>query len=191
MYYNYNTMNNEIKKIVLTSMFIAITGVLGIFQIPIPFLPSFAKIDLAIVPLLLSRKFVGLLKALVIATIYPFFTFLVVGDPIGLLFLIIQSVSLIFFDNALNKNKYSFLGISFTTLIIVSISLLINIVFIYPLYYGGFNGFEIFWHDPWKNILIVTIVTIPLTMLRLVVGYLIIWPLWKLLKEVIPEGNII
>lgn len=180
MYYNYNTMNNEIRNLVLTSVFLALCGVLSMIQIPLFFEP-YAGFDLATIPLLLSRRFVGLAKACIIAIMYPFFTLLSsIPNLIGVLFLVIQSLFLVLIDYKLNKKEYKIIRISLSILLVTIVSIIINVFLIVPLYVGGFS---IYWSNPIPNILIAIESSIIITPIRLIVGYLIIWPLWILIKE--------
>ncbi len=180
MYYNYNTMNNEIKKLVITSMFLAVCGALSIFQIPLPFIASYAGFDLAIIPLLLSRRFVGLTKSIVIALIYPFFTLIsVIPNFIGVLFLMMQSTSIVLIDFIFNNKKYNIFGIIISIVLITIISVIINIFIIMPLYVGEHT----YWSNPIPNIVAAIFTSVTITSIRLMVGYALTWPLWTLFNS--------
>jgi len=140
-------MNNEIKKLALSSIFLALCGALVLYQIP---MFSFYKLDFSFVFLLMSRRFVGIKNSIIISLIYPWFTLATGGEPIGASDLVYMAFSLILIDYFFNKNKTTIFGAIFTILIWIFTALLGNMLLFFPLWFGGWNSF---YNTPFKTMM--------------------------------------
>ena len=134
---------NELKKIILSGLFLAFSSVFVIFQIPtwVPFL----TIEFSLVVLLIGRRFVGLNYSFVIATFYPWAAALtpwVSFDIIGIVSLITLGwISLIVdYFLSMDKNIKRDIFRSVLSVIIITILTTILSIILYTPWYYGFDA---------------------------------------------------
>lgn len=171
----------QIKQLVFTSLFISLSAILAILQIPIG---DALKLDFSFVALLLSVKYVGN-KAYIIAFVYPWFYLLNGGNVVGVAFIIMQALFLLAIDGWLNKDKYKISNIAITIALVTIFSLIINILLIAPLYYGV----KSYWTEELiKNIVVWSIISLVFNPIKLIIIYIILVPTWRLIQN-ISENN--
>ncbi|NQX83468.1 MAG: hypothetical protein HRS50_02055, partial [Mycoplasmataceae bacterium] len=129
-------MNKQIKQVSLGAMFIAMSGILSIIQIPIA-INIGLYLDFSFVILFISNRYIGLGGTLIVSLTYPFFSQLGISPGLpGMFFLMMQAMFFTIFDYLflvnLNNNKilYNIISTIIVILIVTIISIIIN-VFIY------------------------------------------------------------
>lgn len=138
----------DIKKITLTSLFLALCSTLVILQIPVYL---FLNVDFSLVALLLAIRFVGYRNSFLIALIYPWFAMFsyLPADLVAVAILITLAVLVICFDfifKKIIKNEYA-AAASIILVTTITITLL-NVFLFTPMYYD-FNYeliFKQFWY---------------------------------------------
>lgn len=174
-------MNKQIKDLALTSMFLGITALLSVLQIPVASGLGLS-LDFSFISLLISRRYIGLSASLVISLIFPWFTLVAPGGSgslPGVLSLIIISVTLLLFDYLFNKNNYKVIGIATTILLITLIAILTNVFLIAPM----FSGFDNYYNDFFNQAIIWLIVSLIFNPVKLIIIYTITWIIWVQLRR--------
>ena len=142
--------NKNIKKIVLIAMFSSISAVLMLFNFPIPIAPSFMKMDLSEIPLVIGTFLLDFnasicmvfLKQIIKIIIKPSSTFYVgeLSNLIGNLFYVVPC-SIIY---SKYKNKTSAIYSLILACILTSIvSTIVNSLFVFPMYIKIFGMSEL------------------------------------------------
>lgn len=137
-----NAQIKNFKKISTAGIFLALTFIAMIIQIPIP--ATFLKLDFSIAIILLSIKYTKIIYTILIAIISPFILFFVGGEIIGIMFLVFLNLIVISFQIFFEKFflKYSktklILFCEYFLLIIVLVILIsfINTLIFTPAYYN-------------------------------------------------------
>ncbi len=135
-------MNERVRNLVLSSSILAVSVVLVFFQIPLLGM----GLDLSYVAILVGRRYIGILYTVILMLIYPWFSVGFMG-PIGVLFMIVQGLGLIFIDYIFLKNEIKIVNVIIVISLMVIWSLVINFLVIVPMYwylagntYGNFMG---------------------------------------------------
>lgn len=137
-----NTQIKNFKKIATAGIFLALTFVAIIIQIPIP--ATFLKLDFSIAIILLSIKYTKIIYTILIAIVSPFILFFVGGEIIGITFLVFLNLTVIFFQITFEKFFFKkaktklilildYLLLIFILVILVSF---INAIIFTPAYYN-------------------------------------------------------
>lgn len=173
-------MKNKLNSLITSSMFLSMSAILVIFQIPY-FLAPFLFIDLSFVSLLLARRVVGLRNSIIIALIYPWFSLLSISPNIvGILFMIFQGLLLIVFDYLLFKHKSTFWKVLLNIILISLISYILNMIIFTPLY-GSFDESLFIWNEP-TLIWIEFVLYFPFNIIKIGISYIVMYQLLFLIK---------
>lgn len=174
-------MISKTKQLTLAAMFLAISIVLCLIQIPIA--PGLGlSLDFAYVALLLSRRYVGNTYTFLIAAIFPWFTLLSTGNGAlpGAIFLFVQGLVLVFLDIMFNNNKWGILGIIIVIVGITLLSTLINVLLIAPMYDPSYWNAE----HVWDNIEAWTIISLIFNPFKMTIIYITLVLVYLPLKKV-------
>lgn len=184
-------MNKQIKEISLSAVFIAMAGLLSIIQLPI--VPNLGLyLDFSFIILFISNRFISIKLTLIVSIVFPFFSLFGVSPSFpGIIFLIFQSIVFSIFDyilivipNKINKKslKFNLISSIFVIFIVTIFSVFINVFLIAP----WFIGFENYYWD-FHQMILWMIISFIFNPIKLIFVYLISFPLFFLLKEIIIE----
>ena len=172
-------MKNEIKKLVLSSLFLGLAGVLCIWQIK---LFSFYALDFSLAVLLLARRFVGVRNSFLLPYyIQCFLSWVQAPSVPGYLILMFIAFNLVWIDFLFNKNKYSIIGVILSILSLTIMAEITNIFVIFPLYFGWTN----FFHQNINTIMVIVGTNIGFNLVKLPIVFILAFVLWGQLKKVI------
>lgn len=142
-------MNKNIKKIAVIAFLSAVSAVLMYIDFPIPIAPTFMKMDLSELPVIIGGFVLGPIECIIIAVVKVLIKFVIKGTStmfIGELANIIGSISyalpasLIY--QKLKTKKRAILGLVIGTGLSSAICTICNSVFIFPLYINIFHMSE-------------------------------------------------
>ncbi|BDU67461.1 MAG: hypothetical protein TYPL_1140 [Candidatus Tyloplasma litorale] len=158
-------------------MFLSIASLLAILEIPL--FNDVINMEFSLIAVFISRRYIGLLNSVIICFVYPWFSiFGPNGNPVGALFLLLQSIFVLFIDYIFNKNNYSFLGIILVIILGTIWSMIINGLVIAPIFTGGFDE-SLTW-------MIIALIFNPF---KFLIIYLLTLPLYKGLEKTINSNN--
>ncbi len=128
------------NQIALTGIFLALSTLFALIQIPIV---SFLSLDFSILIILISTNFLKYRNVIIISIFSPLFMMLIRGnDIIGMVFLIVANLFISFIfrlvfskDEEIKVFKYSVYSIGLVIFISVVLTIL-NIILFTPAYYG-------------------------------------------------------
>lgn len=137
-----NAQIKNFKKIATAGIFLALTFIAIIIQIPIP--ATFLKLDFSIAIILLSIKYTKIIYTILIAIVSPFILFFVGGEIIGIIFLVFLNLIVIFFQLIFErfifkKAKTKLILFLYYFLLIVILTILVsfvNAIIFTPAYYN-------------------------------------------------------
>lgn len=142
-------MNKNIKKLAIVALFSAIGAILMYIDFPIPIAPSFMKMDLSELPVIIGGFLLGPVASVIIAILKVLIKFVIKGTStmfVGELANIIGSISyalpatLIY--NKLKTKKRAIVGLIVGTIVASLIITCCNALFIFPLYIKVFHMSE-------------------------------------------------
>jgi riboflavin transporter FmnP len=139
-------MNKSIKKIAIISLFSAIGAILMYLDFPIPIAPSFMKMDLSEIPVIIGGFLIGPFASVLIAVLKVLIKFVIKGTQtmfIGEVANIIGSIAYavpasLIYQKIKTKEKAIF-GLALSTIISSTIITYCNASFIFPVYMKLFN----------------------------------------------------
>ncbi len=169
-------MNEKTKQLTLSATILAAAAVLLIVQIPIVNNLGL-YLDFSLVALLIGRRYVGFWNSFIISTIYPWFSLLFGGNPVGALFLVLQAWVLLVLDAIINKRDMSIFG-TFMIIVMVTLwSVVLNVFLIGPLFSMG-DGYT--YLDGWVTWMTISLIFNPF---KLGIVYGISAGLWLALEN--------
>ena len=142
-------MKNSIKKFAIISLFGAISGVLMFFDFPLPIAPSFMKMDLSELPVMVGGFLLGPIASVVIAFIKVAIKFVLKGTStmfLGELANLIGSImyalpaSIIYIK--LKNKRRAIIGLTVGTILSSLACTMCNALFLFPLYMNVFHMSE-------------------------------------------------
>lgn len=166
---NLKYKKSKIEAISYGAFFLALAIIFVVIQIPI--IPNFAiALDFSLLPILFSRRLLGMKYTTIIVWIYPWFSLLSwnSGGLTGVISLIFVAQSLIIFDYLFFQNQKwiqqiennQFLLIFLTTLVIIffdiSLLVLLNGLLLFPLFLHNFNLLALW--NYWYTVILLTII---------------------------------
>ena len=142
-------MNIRIKKIAIVALFSALSAILMYFDFPLPIAPTFMKMDLSELPVIIGGFVMGPIECITIAVFKVLIKFVLKGTStlfLGELANIIGSISYalpasIIYKSLKTKKRAvigMFIGIIFSSIICT----ICNAVFLFPLYINIFHMSE-------------------------------------------------
>lgn len=144
-----NVNNKKIRKISLIAFFSAISAILMFFDFPLPIAPSFMKMDLSELPVMIGGFILGPISCISISVLKILIKFIIKGTStmfLGELANLIGSIayalpsSIIY--NILKNKKRAVLGLILGTILSSLICTLFNAFFLFPLYMNVFHMSE-------------------------------------------------
>lgn len=136
-----NSKRHTTKRLVLTAMLGAISAILMILEFPMPFIPPFVKMDFSELPVILGGFIMGPIDGAIIAIIKIALNFLLNGTStagIGELANLIYSLGYMFpavlLYHKFKSKKGAIISLTTGTIITSIISIIMNVVVIFPLY---------------------------------------------------------
>ena len=139
-------MNKSIKKIAIIALFSAIGAILMYLDFPLPIAPSFMKMDLSEIPVIVGGFLLGPISSVVIGILKVLIKFVIKGTStmfVGEIANIIGSIayalpaSLIY--HRLKTKQRAILGLILGTIISSVVITCCNALFIFPLYIKIFH----------------------------------------------------
>lgn len=139
-------MNNQIKKIAIIALFSSISAVLMFFDFPIPVAPSFMKMDLSELPVIIGGFVLGPTQCVVIAVLKVVIKFLIKGTStmfLGEIANIIGSItyalpaSIIY--KTLKTKERAVIGLILGVCLASIMCTLCNALFLFPVYIKVFH----------------------------------------------------
>lgn len=123
-------MTDKVKNLVITASVLATAMIFALIQIPILGL----GLDVSFVAILLGRRYIGYGYSILICLFYPWVSIGFMG-PIGVFFMLLQSIGVLTLDYWFNKNNYSLFGIIMVVLLGTLWSVTVNFFIITPMYF--------------------------------------------------------
>lgn len=144
-----NNNNKKIRKISLIAFFSAVSAILMFFDFPLPIAPSFMKMDLSELPVMIGGFILGPISCIAISILKVLIKFIIKGTStmfLGELANIVGSIayalpSCIIYSTLKNK-KRAVLGLIIGTISSSIICTLFNLFFLFPLYMNLFHMSE-------------------------------------------------
>ena len=141
-----NDKKNKIKNISLTAMFGAIAAVIMLFDFPLPFAPSFMKLDFSDVPLVVGSYILGPINAIVMVLLKVLIKLLFKGTStafIGEIANFISSICFVLPGSIIyvfhKTKKRAIVGLLVGIMISSVVSTLLNAVLLFPMYMSLFH----------------------------------------------------
>lgn len=128
--------NKNLHQITLSSIFLAIIGILILIQIPFY---SFLTLDLSGIAILFSLYFLELKYSILVSIFSAFFLLIIGKDFLSIFIVILFNLSLIFFHKIIYNDsnlKFKILSSISIILLISSIFTFLNFIFFLPAWYG-------------------------------------------------------
>ncbi len=140
---------NSTKKLVLTAVLGAISGVLMVLEFPLPFIPPFIKMDFSELPVILggfimgpvNGAFVSLIKILINFVLNGTTTF-GIGELANFLYSIGYMLPAVIIYHRLKTKKGAVISLAVGTVITSILAVIINTTITFPVY-GRLMGFDI------------------------------------------------
>ncbi len=140
---------NSTKKLVLTAVLGAISGVLMVLEFPLPFIPPFIKMDFSELPVILggfimgpvNGAFVSLIKILINFVLNGTTTF-GIGELANFLYSIGYMLPAVIVYHKLKTKKGAVISLVIGTVITSILAVIINTTVTFPVY-GKLMGFDI------------------------------------------------
>ena len=142
-------MNNKIKKISIVALFSALSAILMYFDFPLPIAPTFMKMDLSELPVIIGGFVLGPIECVSIAVFKVLIKFILKGTStmfLGELANIIGSItyalpaSIIY--KALKTKERAVIGMIIGIILASVACTLCNALFLFPLYMKAFHMSE-------------------------------------------------
>ncbi len=140
---------NKTKKMVLTAVLGAISGILMLLEFPLPLIPPFVKMDFSELPVVLGGFIMGPLNGSLIAVIKIILNFLLngtstagVGEIANLIYSLGYMLPAVFIYHKFRSKKGASVSLAIGTVITSIIAVIINIFIVFPLY-GKLMGIDI------------------------------------------------
>ena len=142
-------MNEKIKKIAIIALFSAISAVLMYIDFPLPIAPSFMKMDLSEIPVIVGGFILGPIECVIIAILKVLIKFVLKGTStmfIGEIANMIGSISYALPASIIYKKlktkKRAIIGLILGTILSSIICTVCNALFLFPFYINVFNMSE-------------------------------------------------
>lgn len=140
---------NATKKLVLTAVLGAISGVLMVLEFPMPFIPPFIQMDFSELPVILggfimgpvNGSFVSLIKILINFALNGTTTF-GIGELANLLYSLGYMLPAVLVYHKLKTKKGALISLCVGTIITSILAVIINTTVTFPVY-GKLMGFDI------------------------------------------------
>ena len=139
-------MNKHIKRIAIIALFSAISAILMYFDFPLPIAPTFMKMDLSDLPVIIGGFVLGPIECIAIAVLKVLIKFVLKGTStmfLGELANIIGSVSYALpasiIYKSLKTKKRAIIGLIVGIIASSIMCTICNIAFIFPLYINIFH----------------------------------------------------
>lgn len=143
---NKNIDKNKIKRISLTAIFSAIAAVIMLFDFPLPFAPSFMKLDFSEVPLVIGSYILGPINAIIMVLLKILIKLSIkststafIGEIVGfissLCFVLPGSIIYISKKTKIRAVMGLLIGILLSTIV----TTILNALVIFPMYMNLFN----------------------------------------------------
>lgn len=136
----------KIKKIAIIALFTAISSVLMYFDFPLPIAPSFMKMDLSELPVIIGAFLLGPIDCIIIAVLKILIKLSLKGTStffVGELANLIGSISYALPSSIiyakLKTKKRAIVGLTIGTILASIICTLSNAIFIFPIYMNALN----------------------------------------------------
>lgn len=142
-------MNKNIKKIAIIALFSALSAILMYFDFPLPIAPTFMKMDLSELPVIIGGFILGPVGCIAIAVLKVFIKFVLKGTSImffGELANIIGSItyslpaSILY--NSFKTKKGAIIGLLIGILLSSAVCTICNALFLFPVYINVFHMSE-------------------------------------------------
>lgn len=137
------------KKMVLTAVLGAISGILMLLEFPLPFIPPFVKMDFSELPVILGGFIMGPVNGALIAVIKIVLNFLFngtstagVGEIANLIYSLGYMLPSVLIYHKLRSKKGAVVSLVIGTVITSVLAVIINIFVTFPLY-GKLMGIDI------------------------------------------------
>ena len=142
-------MNNKIKKISIVALFSALSAILMYFDFPLPIAPTFMKMDLSELPVIIGGFVLGPVECISIAVFKVLIKFVLKGTStmfLGELANIIGSISYALpasiIYKALKTKERAVIGMIIGIVLASVVCTLCNALFLFPLYIKVFHMSE-------------------------------------------------
>ena len=142
-------MSTRIKKIAIIALFSAISAILMYFDFPLPIAPSFMKMDLSELPVIVGGFVLGPVECIAIAILKALIKFVMKGTStmfLGELANIIGSVSYALpasiIYKSLKTKKRAIIGLIIGSILSSIVCTICNAAFIFPIYFNVFHMSE-------------------------------------------------
>ncbi|MBR3288454.1 MAG: ECF transporter S component [Lachnospiraceae bacterium] len=142
-------MNNKIKKISIVALFSALSAILMYFDFPLPIAPTFMKMDLSELPVIIGGFVLGPFECISIAVFKVLIKFVIKGTStmfLGELANIIGSISYALpasiIYKALKTKERAVIGMIIGIVLASVVCTLCNALFLFPLYIKVFHMSE-------------------------------------------------
>ena len=142
-------MNKSVKKIAIIALFSAISAILMYFDFPLPIAPSFMKMDLSELPVIIGGFTLGPIACVAIAILKVLIKFVIKGTStmfLGELANIIGSISYALpasiMYKSLKTKKRAIIGLVIGVVLSSIVCTVCNATFIFPIYINIFHMSE-------------------------------------------------
>ena len=132
---------NSTRRLVLTAILGAISTILMILEIPMPLIPPFVKMDFSELPVILGGFIMGPVSGSLIAVIKVVLNLLLngtttagIGELANLIYSLGYMLPAVFIYRKIRTKKGAVISLVIGTIITSIISLIMNIVVIFPVY---------------------------------------------------------
>lgn len=132
---------NSTRRLVLTAILGAISTILMILEIPMPLIPPFVKMDFSELPVILGGFIMGPVSGSLIAVIKVVLNLLLngtttagIGELANLIYSLGYMLPAVFIYRKIRTKKGAVISLVIGTIITSIISLIMNIVIIFPVY---------------------------------------------------------
>lgn len=144
-----NSNNKNVKKLALVAFFSALSAILMFFDFPLPIAPSFMKMDLSELPVIIGGFILGPISCITISILKVLIKFMIKGTStmfLGELANLIGSISYalpssIIYTKLKNKRR-AIHGLILGTLLSSIVCTLFNAFLLFPLYMNVFHMSE-------------------------------------------------
>ena len=138
--------NKKIKKIALIAFFSAMSAILMFFDFPLPIAPSFMKMDLSELPVIIGGFILGPIPCITISVLKVLIKFIIkgtstmfLGETANLIGSIAYSLPSSIIYSKLKNKKRAVNGLVFGTILSSIVCTLFNAFLLFPLYMNVFH----------------------------------------------------
>ena len=132
---------NSTKRLVLTAMLGAISTILMILEFPMPLIPPFVKMDFSELPVILGGFIMGPVDGMLIAVIKVVLNLFIngtttagIGELANLIYSLGYMLPAVIIYHRIRTKKGAVISLAVGTLVTSIISVILNIVLIFPVY---------------------------------------------------------